>query len=45
MGYRAWYWRIYNVLRRLIGLWFCLIGFLALLSPMWQRLGLMDGHQ
>ena len=43
MGYRAWYWRIYNVLRRLIGLWFCLIGFLALLSPMWQRLGLMDG--
>src|SRR6476620_4079610 len=43
MGYAVWHWRIYNVLRRFVGLAFLLLGLAALFSPLWQRLGWMDG--
>jgi hypothetical protein len=42
MGYAVWHWRFYNVLRRLIGLSFVIVGVVGLFSPFWQRLGWAD---
>jgi hypothetical protein len=41
VSYETWHWRIYNVLRRLVGIMACVAGTAFLLTPLFLRIGWM----